>query len=138
VCNVCTLAVLDHFSRRPLRQIEIEEGDSLTLSCVPPYGVPAPTVFWLFRHALQKDVIETINREHITGEHMRRTYTYLCTADTQGQLHFSFVSAHDGREHLLYQCAATSAVLHGEYRAGDQVKLIVKPTKHGRFACTLV
>lgn len=46
--------------------------------------------------------------------------------DGDGSLQFSYVEMHDGRENLLYQCAATSPVLHGEYRAGDEVRLVVK------------
>lgn len=57
--------------------------------------------------------------------------THICTltaVDGDGNLQFSYVDLHDGRENLLYQCAATSPVLHGEYRAGDEFRLIVKET----------
>ena len=112
------LGVLDHFQRRPLRTIQVDEGDALTVTCAPPYGKPTPTVFWLNRNEQKREVIETINREHIT-------------ADAHGSLHFSYVGQHDAREHLIYQCAATSPVLHGEYRAGDQVRLVVNKSKLG-------
>ncbi|KAH7725494.1 immunoglobulin I-set domain-containing protein [Aphelenchoides avenae] len=106
------LGVLDHFPQRPLRQVHVDEGDSLTLACEVPYGVPKPNVFWIYRDKTQNSVLETIRRKHIT-------------VDPDGKLHFSAVEKHDGRPNLIYECAATSPVLHGEYRAGDDIQLIV-------------
>ncbi len=45
--------------------------------------------------------------------------------DGDGNLQFSYVELHDGREDLIYQCAATSPVLQGEYRSGDEFLLNV-------------
>lgn len=46
-----------------------------------------------------------------------------------GTLHFTAVEKQDGQPNLIYQCAATSPVLHGEYRAGNEFQLIVNPAK---------
>ncbi|KHN73747.1 Neuroglian [Toxocara canis] len=108
--------VLEHFKERPVRRVVVEEGHSLSVRCDVPYGIPSPSVFWLYRDTLQTSIIETIRRAHIA-------------VDPQGStLHFTEVGQHDGRENLVYQCAATSPVLHGEYRAGDEVQLIVTPS----------
>uniref|UniRef100_A0A915JKP3 protein-tyrosine-phosphatase n=1 Tax=Romanomermis culicivorax TaxID=13658 RepID=A0A915JKP3_ROMCU len=103
---------LDHFANRPPQEVLAKLGQPLTLPCSAPYGVPRPTIFWLFRNARQSFVIETIDRPHIS-------------VDGDGNLRFSHVETHDGRENLIYQCAATSPVLHGEYRAGDEISLKV-------------
>uniref|UniRef100_A0A0K0FH30 Neuroglian (inferred by orthology to a D. melanogaster protein) n=1 Tax=Strongyloides venezuelensis TaxID=75913 RepID=A0A0K0FH30_STRVS len=108
------MGVLDHFVPSNIRQIVVNEGDSLTIPCNVPYGNPKPSIFWLYRDAKLNSVIETIRRKHIT-------------VDLDGRLHFSFVEPHDSRKNLIYQCAATSPVLHGEYRAGDEVQITVKP-----------
>ena len=34
---------------------------------------------------------------------------------------------------LIYECAATSPVLHDEYRSGDQFKLKVEPKRGGEI-----
>uniref|UniRef100_A0A7E4V282 Neuroglian n=1 Tax=Panagrellus redivivus TaxID=6233 RepID=A0A7E4V282_PANRE len=107
------LGVLGHFPARPLRTIKVDEGDSLSIDCKPPYGIPKATIFWLYRDTNQTSVIETIRRPHVT-------------VDPEGKLHFSAVSAHDGRPNLIYECAATSPVMRGEYRAGDRVQLVVR------------
>uniref|UniRef100_A0A915JNG1 Ig-like domain-containing protein n=1 Tax=Romanomermis culicivorax TaxID=13658 RepID=A0A915JNG1_ROMCU len=88
---------LGHFSGEAMRQIVIREGKSLTLPCKKPTGVPEPSIFWLFRNAL----------------------------DESGSLHFSYVELSDGQDDLIYQCAATSPVLHGEYKSGDEFRLTV-------------
>ena len=49
------------------------------------------------------------------------------SVDGDGNLQFAHVTMHDGRENLIYQCAATSPVLDEEYRSGDEIKLTVKP-----------
>ncbi|CAI4227210.1 unnamed protein product [Auanema sp. JU1783] len=108
------LGVLEHFAARPMRTVEAVEGDAVTLACSGPRGNPEPTIFWLYRDTEQESVIETIRKRHIT-------------ADDQGQLHFSSVEPSDGRSTLIYECAATSPVLHGEYRSGDQIQLHVLP-----------
>ncbi|RCN31124.1 hypothetical protein ANCCAN_23107 [Ancylostoma caninum] len=69
---------------------------------------------FLFRDTEQGSVIETIRRPHIT-------------VDGDGKLQFSSVEVHDGRPNLVYECAAASPVLHGEYRSGDHVQLQVTP-----------
>uniref|UniRef100_A0A0N4ZC69 Neuroglian n=1 Tax=Parastrongyloides trichosuri TaxID=131310 RepID=A0A0N4ZC69_PARTI len=107
------MGVLDHFAPSNIKQIEVEEGESLTIPCNIPYGNPKPSVFWLYRDTKLNSVIETIRRKHIA-------------VDLDGKLHFSFVEPHDGRKNLVYQCAATSPVLHGEYRAGNEVQINVK------------
>ncbi|GMT24852.1 hypothetical protein PFISCL1PPCAC_16149, partial [Pristionchus fissidentatus] len=108
------LGVLEHFRPRDLRKVTVNEGESLSIDCSPPFGQPAPTLFWLFRDSEQNNVIETIKREHIT-------------ADFEGRLHFTAVRMHDGRANLVYECAASSPVLHGEYRAGDRIQVVVTP-----------
>ncbi|KAJ1346556.1 IG [Parelaphostrongylus tenuis] len=90
------------------------EGDSLTIECTPPRGTPPPTLFWLYRDTQHGSVIETIRRKHIT-------------VDGDGKLQFASVELDDGRQNLVYECAAGSPVLHGEYRSGDHVQLIVTP-----------
>ncbi|KAK6747669.1 hypothetical protein RB195_000706 [Necator americanus] len=106
------LGALEHFPQRPVRRIQVIEGESLTVDCVAPRGIPPPTLFWLYRDTEQGSVIETIRRRHIT-------------VDGDGRLQFSFVELHDGRPNLVYECAAASPVLHGEYRSGDHVQLEV-------------
>ena len=106
------LGLLEHFSQRPMKTVHVKKGDSLTLPCTKPHGVPPPSIFWVFRNTKQSWVIETIQRRHIT-------------VDGDGALQFAFVEEHDGRENLVYQCAATSPVLQGEYRAGDEYILNV-------------
>uniref|UniRef100_A0A914CK86 Ig-like domain-containing protein n=1 Tax=Acrobeloides nanus TaxID=290746 RepID=A0A914CK86_9BILA len=106
--------VLDHFPPRKLRVINVDEGDSLTLNCDAPYGMPKPSIFWLYRSKNEMLVFESIKREHIA-------------LDPDGKLHFATVSAFDGRENLIYECAATSPAMQGEYRAGDHVQLVVEP-----------
>ncbi|KAM3726416.1 Neuroglian [Dirofilaria immitis] len=106
------VGVLDHFASRGLRRLIVEEGRSLSIQCDIPYGVPKPSVFWLYRDAQRTDIIETIQHKHIV-------------VDTEGTLHFTAVEKHDGRQNLIYQCAITSPVLHGEYRAGNEFQLIV-------------
>jgi hypothetical protein len=102
---------LDHFRPRPIRRISVIEGDSLSIACEQPNGVPEPSIFWIYRDNRQPSVMETIKKPHIT------------TA-SDGTLHFSFVEKNDARAHLMYQCAAKSPVLHGdEYRLGEQVQL---------------
>ena len=110
------LGVLGHFPPKPLRVINVNEGDSLSVDCEPPFGIPKPTVFWLYRDTNQSFVIETIRRPHVA-------------VDPEGKLHFSTVYPHDGRPNLIYECAATSPVMRGEYRAGDHVQIVVKQTK---------
>ncbi|KJH48482.1 hypothetical protein DICVIV_05393 [Dictyocaulus viviparus] len=105
---------LEHFPPRPVRRIQVVEGNSLTIECVPPRGIPPPTLFWLYRDTKQGSVIETIRRKHIT-------------VDLEGRLQFTSVELHDGRSNLVYECAAGSPVLHGEYRSGDHVQLMVTP-----------
>lgn len=106
--------MLDHFPPRKLRVINVDEGDSLTVTCEPPYGMPKPSIFWLYRSKNEMLVFESIKREHIA-------------IDPDGKLHFSTVSAFDGRENLIYECAATSPAMQGEYRAGDHVQIVVEP-----------
>ncbi|KAK6051525.1 hypothetical protein COOONC_10969, partial [Cooperia oncophora] len=110
---------LEHFPPRPVRRIQVREGDSLTIDCKAPRGIPPPTLFWLYRDTEQGSVIETIRRKHIT-------------VDEDGKLQFSAVELHDGRPNLVYECAAGSPVLHGEYRSGDHVQLEVIP-REGLF-----
>uniref|UniRef100_A0A1I7WME6 Immunoglobulin I-set domain protein n=1 Tax=Heterorhabditis bacteriophora TaxID=37862 RepID=A0A1I7WME6_HETBA len=83
----------------------------------------------------QDSIIETIRRRHIV-------------VDGEGKLQFTSVEMHDGRpvisiclnnvtandseaksQNLLYECAASSPVLHGEYRSGDHVQIEVLPRK---------
>uniref|UniRef100_A0A158P8N6 Immunoglobulin domain protein n=1 Tax=Angiostrongylus cantonensis TaxID=6313 RepID=A0A158P8N6_ANGCA len=109
------LGELEHFPPRPVRRIEVMEGDSLTIECTPPRGTPPPTLFWLYRFD-HGSVIETIRRRHIT-------------VDGDGKLQFTSVELDDGRPNLVYECAAGSPVLHGEYRSGDHVQLVVTPTE---------
>ncbi|GMR48446.1 hypothetical protein PMAYCL1PPCAC_18641 [Pristionchus mayeri] len=109
------LGVLEHFPPRPTRIMTVNEGSSLSIPCSPPFGQPSPSIFWLFRDTEQNNVIETIKREHIT-------------VDPEGSLHFTSVRAHDGRSNLIYECAASSPVLHGEYRAGDRIQVVVHPS----------
>ena len=52
--------------------------------------------------------------------------------DTDGRLHFSSVELSDGKATLVYECAATSPVLRGEYRSGDRIQLDIEPTQ-GEF-----
>ncbi|CAD6198573.1 unnamed protein product [Caenorhabditis auriculariae] len=108
------LGSLEHFPKRPVRVINVREGDSLTVDCAPPRGTPDPELIWLYRDSEDSTVIETIRSRHIT-------------TDAQGRLQFSTVELSDGRSSLLYECAATSPVLRGEYRSGDQVRLEVSP-----------
>ncbi|XGW30397.1 hypothetical protein V3C99_009405 [Haemonchus contortus] len=108
------LGELEHFPPRPVRRIQVMEGESLTIDCKAPRGTPPPTLFWLYRDTEQGSVIETIRRKHIT-------------VDGDGKLQFSAVEMHDGRPNLVYECAAGSPVLHGEYRSGDHVQLEVIP-----------
>lgn len=127
---------LNHFVSVPTRQVVVQQGDSLTLPCKKPYGVPEPSIFWLFRNVKETFVIESINNPHITGniakdlKQILYAYDYVLV-DGEGSLQFSYVDLHDGRENLVYQCAATSPVLHGEYRAGDEFRLIVNPAGTG-------
>lgn len=44
----------------------MDEGRSLSIRCDIPYGIPKPSVFWLYRDAQQTNIIETIRRKHIT------------------------------------------------------------------------
>ncbi|VDM40547.1 unnamed protein product [Toxocara canis] len=143
--------VLEHFKERPVRRVVVEEGHSLSVRCDVPYGIPSPSVFWLYRDTLQTSIIETIRRAHIAVDPQgscdlkRKSGASDCRASPllecgrtrecllnesppSGTLHFTEVGQHDGRENLVYQCAATSPVLHGEYRAGDEVQLIVTPS----------
>ncbi|OZC09894.1 fibronectin type III domain protein [Onchocerca flexuosa] len=106
------IGVLDHFALRDIRRLIVDEGRSLSIRCDIPYGIPKPSVFWLYRDAQRTDIIETIRRKHIA-------------VDTEGTLHFTAVEKHDGRQNLIYQCAATSPVLGEEYRAGNEFQLIV-------------
>ncbi|CAG9535099.1 unnamed protein product, partial [Cercopithifilaria johnstoni] len=117
------IGVLDHFVPRGVRRLIAEEGRSLSIPCDDiPHGVPKPSVFWLYRDAQRTDIIGTIQRKHIT-------------VDTEGTLHFTAVEKQDDQPNLIYQCAATSPVLHGEYRAGNEFQLIVDPaTKSNRTA----
>ncbi|CAJ0602418.1 unnamed protein product [Cylicocyclus nassatus] len=108
------LGVLEHFPQRPMRKIQVMEGDSLTIDCIAPRGTPPPTLFWLYRDTEEGSVIESIRKRHIT-------------VDGDGKLQFSSVELHDGRPNLIYECAAASPVLHGEYRSGDHVQLEVTP-----------
>uniref|UniRef100_A0A1I8EU60 Immunoglobulin I-set domain-containing protein n=3 Tax=Wuchereria bancrofti TaxID=6293 RepID=A0A1I8EU60_WUCBA len=108
------IGVLDHFVPRGLRRLIVDEGQSLSIRCDIPYGVPKPSIFWLYRDAQRTNMIGTIGHKHIA-------------VDTEGTLHFTAVKKHDGRQNLIYQCAATSPVLRGEYRAGNEFQLIVDP-----------
>uniref|UniRef100_A0A8R1TTT8 Uncharacterized protein n=1 Tax=Onchocerca volvulus TaxID=6282 RepID=A0A8R1TTT8_ONCVO len=108
------IGVLDHFAPRGIRRLIVNEGRSLSIRCDIPYGVPKPSVFWLYRDAQRTDITETIRRQHIA-------------VDTEGTLHFTAVEKHDGQQNLIYQCAATSPVLGEEYRAGNEFQLIVYP-----------
>ncbi|KAK6013044.1 immunoglobulin domain protein, partial [Ostertagia ostertagi] len=42
------LGELEHFPPRPVRRIQVMEGDSLTIDCKAPRGTPPPTLFWLY------------------------------------------------------------------------------------------
>ncbi|CAJ0931542.1 unnamed protein product, partial [Mesorhabditis belari] len=106
------MGVLEHFARRGVRVVRVDEGAPLTLNCTPPMGRPKPTIFWLYRDTNREDVIETIKRRHIG-------------IDAEGRLHFTAVQKEDGRRGLLYECAASSPVLRGEYRSGERVRLEV-------------
>ncbi|VDM09432.1 unnamed protein product, partial [Wuchereria bancrofti] len=46
-----TNLVLDHFVPRGLRRLIVDEGQSLSIRCDIPYGVPKPSIFWLYRDA---------------------------------------------------------------------------------------
>ncbi|CAJ0567358.1 unnamed protein product, partial [Mesorhabditis spiculigera] len=108
------MGVLEHFARRGVRRVRVDEGAPLTLNCSPPIGRPKPHVFWLYRDTNREDVIETIRRRHIG-------------IDADGRLHFTAVQEEDGRRGLLYECAASSPVLGDEYRAGERIQLEVVP-----------
>ncbi|KAL3982055.1 Immunoglobulin I-set domain family protein [Acanthocheilonema viteae] len=105
---------LDHFTPRGVRRLIVDEGRSLSIRCDIPYGVPKPSIFWLYRDAQRTNIIGTIQHKHIT-------------VDTEGTLHFTAVEKQDGQPNLIYQCAATSPILRGEYRAGNEFQLIVNP-----------
>lgn len=57
--------MLDHFAPRGIRRLIVNEGRSLSIRCDIPYGVPKPSVFWLYRDAQRTDITETIRRQHI-------------------------------------------------------------------------
>ncbi|VDP23324.1 unnamed protein product [Soboliphyme baturini] len=66
-CVNSEISVLDHFSSRPVQNIPVNEGDSLTLNCTKPLGIPEPTIFWLYRDVKKSYAMDTVNRKHITG-----------------------------------------------------------------------
>ncbi|XP_003370486.1 neuroglian [Trichinella spiralis] len=65
--------VLNYFDRRPVKDVIVEEGQPLTLECNKPYGVPSPTIFWLYRDLKKSYAMDTIHREHITSKKMQNT-----------------------------------------------------------------
>ncbi|VDP53586.1 unnamed protein product [Soboliphyme baturini] len=67
--------------------------------------------------------------EHRIGSLVADYSDFPVKVDGNGNLQFSHVEREDGTENLIYQCAATSPVLHGEYRAGDEFRLVVGPKK---------
>uniref|UniRef100_A0A5S6R614 Neuroglian n=1 Tax=Trichuris muris TaxID=70415 RepID=A0A5S6R614_TRIMR len=109
------IGALNHFDRSPVRDVTVVEGQPLTLRCNKPYGVPSPTIFWLYRDMKKSYAMDSISRRHIT-------------VDEDGNLQFAYVDPLDANENLVYQCAATSPVLHGEYRAGDEFRLVLTKT----------
>ncbi|VDM96423.1 unnamed protein product [Thelazia callipaeda] len=110
------IGVLDHFVPRGMRRLIVNEGQSLSIRCDVPYGIPKPTIFWVYRDAKQTSIIETIRKKHIA-------------IDSEGTLHFTEVQKDDGRSNVIYQCAATSPVIQEEYRAGSEFQLIVNPVE---------
>uniref|UniRef100_A0AC35TLA5 Neuroglian n=1 Tax=Rhabditophanes sp. KR3021 TaxID=114890 RepID=A0AC35TLA5_9BILA len=110
------MGVLESFKSPKHQKLSVMEGEAVTLNCNKPYGNPAPTVFWLYRDTRQKSVIETIKKRHIT-------------TDPDGKLHISFVSSHDTRTNLIYECAVTSPIMPGEHRSGDTYSLALKTYK---------
>ncbi|CAO4374222.1 unnamed protein product [Caenorhabditis nigoni] len=110
------LGSLEHFPKRDIQILKVKEGESLTLNCTPPRGIPPPKIIWLYRSLDDSSVIETIRSRHIT-------------VDNNGRLHFSSVELSDGKPTLVYECAATSPVLRGEYRSGDRVQLDIEPSQ---------
>ncbi|KFD63270.1 hypothetical protein M514_10852, partial [Trichuris suis] len=109
------IGALNHFERSPVRDVMVVEGQPLTLRCNKPYGMPPPTIFWLYRDMKKSYAMDSISRRHIT-------------VDGDGNLQFAYVDPLDANENLVYQCAATSPVLHGEYRAGDEFRLVLTNT----------
>ncbi|VDO31344.1 unnamed protein product, partial [Brugia timori] len=59
------IGVLDHFVPRGVRRLIVDEGQSLSIRCDIPYGVPKPSVFWLYRDTQRTNMIETIRYKHI-------------------------------------------------------------------------
>lgn len=60
-----TNLVLDNFTPRGLHRLKISEGQSLSIRCDIPHGVPKLPVFWLYRDAQKKNVVDIIRRKHI-------------------------------------------------------------------------
>lgn len=57
--------MLDHFTPRGVRRLVVDEGQSLSIQCDIPYGMPKPTVFWFYHDAQRTNIIGTIKSEHI-------------------------------------------------------------------------
>ncbi len=70
--------VLEHFHNKPMEEVTVTEGDSYTMSCDTPKGDPKPSIIWVYRNTKQSFVIETINREHITGK-LKATVESYCS-----------------------------------------------------------
>lgn len=58
--------MLDHFAPHSVRRLIVDEGQSLSIRCDIPFGVPKPSIFWLYRDARRTDIIQIIQRKHIT------------------------------------------------------------------------
>lgn len=91
------------------KEVFVQEGDPLTLPCIPPSGYPKPTIFWII---------------HGDSGSMRSINNSRIAVDPEGALHFSNVTLSDGYQDAYYVCSA-AITFHYQYKLGNKVKLVV-------------
>ncbi|CAG0885603.1 unnamed protein product [Darwinula stevensoni] len=100
---------LNSFREDPPKEIEIQEGEPLSLKCSPPDGYPKPQVYWMIQST--SGALRSINSSRMT-------------VDPEGTLWFSNVTRFDATNDFVYACSATS-LFRNEYKLGNKVYLNV-------------
>lgn len=104
------LARLDSFPFKPVQEVDLNVGESLKLSCLPPRSYPNPLVYWVIQSKTEPfRPIDLTSRISI---------------DPIGNLIFSNVVKGDEHDGAIYYCVASNDVMRG-FKKGEPARLSI-------------